>query len=125
MNSKKHTGVADAVAETEYAAYGQLLALVSPFVGATNVGGTANAITLTPTPAITSYETGKGFSASSSRPQNTGAVTLAVSGLAAVGLRRAPTGRAFTFPTIYVVGRHVVAVYNGAHIGSNQHCASD
>ena len=30
MNSKKHTGVADAAAATEYAAYGQLLALVSP-----------------------------------------------------------------------------------------------
>ena len=30
MNAHKHTGVADAVAATEYAAYGQLLALVSP-----------------------------------------------------------------------------------------------
>ena len=36
MNAHKHTGVADAAAATEYAAYGQLLALVSPFVGATN-----------------------------------------------------------------------------------------
>ena len=29
MNSKKHTGVADASANSEYAAYGQLLALVT------------------------------------------------------------------------------------------------
>ena len=72
MNAHKHTGVADAAVATEYAAYGQLLALVSPFVGATNVGGTANAITLTPTPTITSYTTGKGFSASSSRPPTRG-----------------------------------------------------
>ena len=61
MNAKKHTGVADAAAATEYAAYGQLLALVSPFVGATGVGGTANAITLTPTPAITSYDDRQGL----------------------------------------------------------------
>ena len=112
MNSKKHTGVADAVAETEYAAYGQLLALVSPFVGATNVGGTANAITLTPTPTITSYTTGKGFSWFIELA-NTGPVTVAVSGLAAVGLRRSD-GTSFTANDLRV-GRHVVAVYNGQH----------
>ena len=116
MNSKKHTGVADASAATEYAAYGQLLALVSPFVGATAVGGTANAITLTPTPVITSYTTGKGFSFFV-ETANTGAVTLAVSGLAAVGLRRAD-GTAFTSGDL-VVGRHVVAVYNGAQFRTN------
>ena len=33
MNAKKHTGVADAAAATEYAAYGQLLALVSSIRG--------------------------------------------------------------------------------------------
>ena len=54
MNAKKHTGVADATANTEYATYGQLLALTSPFVGATNVGGTATAIMLAPSPAVTS-----------------------------------------------------------------------
>ena len=112
MNSKKHTGVADASAETEYAAYGQLLALVSPFVGATAVGGTANAITLTPTPAITSYTTGKGFSFFIEN-ENTGAVTLAASGLAAVGLRRSD-GTDFVDGDL-VVGRHLVAVYNGSN----------
>ena len=116
MNSHKHTGVADAVDETEYAAYGQLLALVSPFVGATSVGGTATAITLTPTPAITSYTTGKGFSFFI-ETTNTGPVTLAVSGLAAVGLRRSD-GTAFTSGDL-VVGRHVVAVYNGANFRTN------
>ena len=116
MNAHKHTGVADASAATEYAAYGQLLALVSPFVPATAVGGTANAITLTPTPVITSYTTGKGFSFFI-ETANTGAVTLAVSGLAAVGLRRAD-GTAFTSGDL-VVGRHVVAVYNGAQFRTN------
>ena len=116
MNSHKHTGVADAAVATEYAAYGQLLALVSPFVGATLVGGTANAITLTPTPTITAYTTGKGFSFFI-ETANTGAVTLSASGLAAVGLRRSD-GTAFTSGDL-VVGRHVVAVYNGAQFRTN------
>ena len=51
MNSKKHTGVADANQNNEYASYGQLLALTQPFVGASNVTGTATAIALAPSPA--------------------------------------------------------------------------
>ena len=42
---------------------------------------------------------------------------MAVSGLAAVGLRRAD-GTAFTSGDL-VVGRHVVAVYNGAQFRTN------
>ena len=116
MNAKKHTGVADASMASEYAAYGQLLALVSPFVPATAVGGTANAITLTPTPSISSYTTGKGFSFFI-ETANTGAVTLAASGLAAVGLQRSD-GTSFTSGDL-VVGRHIVAVYNGSNFRTN------
>ena len=60
MNAKKHTGVADATQNSEYAAYGQLLALTQPFVGAANVAGTATAITLAPAPAITSLHDRQG-----------------------------------------------------------------
>ena len=90
MNAKKHTGVADAAVATEYAAYGQLLALVSPFVGATNVGGTANAITLTPTP-VRSLATrpARAFQLVFIETVNTGAVTLAVSGLGRCGTSEA------------------------------------
>ena len=70
-------GVSDATANTEYAAYGQLLALVSPFVAAGNVAGTGDAITLAPTPAATSYTTGRGYSFFA-EAANTGAVTVAV-----------------------------------------------
>ena len=42
MNAKKHTGVADATANSEYAAYGQLLALVQPFVGRVRRGWNCN-----------------------------------------------------------------------------------
>lgn len=58
MNSHRHTGVANAVARTDYAAYGQVLDLTGSFVPASGVGGTANAITLSPDPAYTSYLTG-------------------------------------------------------------------
>ena len=105
MNAHKHTGVADAAAATEYAAYGQLLALVSPFVGATGVGGTANAITLTPTPAITSYTTGKGFSWFIETDEHWTCYGSCV-GLAAVGLRRSD-GTSFTANDL-PVGRHML-----------------
>jgi hypothetical protein len=49
------------------------------------VGGTANAITLTPAPAITSYAAGQRFSFQCGTT-NTGAVTVAVSGLGAQSL---------------------------------------
>jgi hypothetical protein len=53
----------------------------------TSVGGTANAITLTPTPAIGAYANGQEiqFTAIST---NTGAVTVAVSGLAAKAITK-------------------------------------
>ena len=116
MNAHKHTGVADAAAATEYATYGQLLALVSPFVPPTAVGGTANAITLTPTPAVTSYESGKGASFFI-ETTNTGPVTMAMSGLAAAGFRRSD-GTEFTSGDL-VVTRYVVAIYNGSHWRTN------
>ena len=86
MGGRRHTGVSDAVANTEYAAYGQLLALVSPFVSAGNVAGTGDAITLAPTPAATSYTTGRGYSFFA-EAANTGAVTVAVNSLAATSVQ--------------------------------------
>lgn len=52
------------------------------------VGGTANAITLAPSPAITSYAPGQRFSFLASGP-NTGATTINVSGLGAQALQYA------------------------------------
>jgi len=45
-------------------------------------GGTANALTLTPTPAITAYAAGQVFRFIAGSSANTGAATMAVSGLA-------------------------------------------
>ena len=52
------------------------------------VGGTANAITLSPSPAIEAYTQGQGFMFRATA-DSTGAVTINVSGLAAVSLRSA------------------------------------
>ena len=111
MNAKKHTGVADATANNEYAAYGQLLALVQPFVGASDVGGTATGITLAPTPAATSYEIGKGYTFITELAA-TGATTVSASGLSAVSLRRSD-GTAVSSGD-YPAGRLIQITYNGS-----------
>ena len=87
MNDKKHTGVADAINRTDYAAYGQALDLAGQYVAALDVGGTANAITLTPTTGITAYTAGLSFRIVI-QAANTGAVTVAVSGLDAQPLTK-------------------------------------
>lgn len=122
MGGNKHTGVGDAVANNEYATYGQLLALASPFVAASGVGGTANAITLTPTPAITAHTTGRGFNFIA-KMATTGTVTVAISGLAAVAIRRTD-GTALRSGDIGI-GQYVSMVYNGSQYLSNIGAASD
>ena len=110
MGGRKHTGVADADDDAQYASYGQLLALATPFVGAADVGGTANAITLAPTPALTEHVVGKGFRFII-KTEPTGAVTVAVSGTAAVQMRKSD-GSQFGAGEL-LVGRHVTMIYNG------------
>ena len=74
MGGNRHTGVGDATAATEYAAYGQLLALVTPYVPPSGVTGTGNAIALAPTAAITAYTAGSAYRFFAGAA-NTGAVT--------------------------------------------------
>ena len=52
------------------------------FVWCGTAGGTANAITLTPAPAITAYAAGQAFTFKAGSSSNTGATTVAISGLA-------------------------------------------
>jgi hypothetical protein len=78
MNSKKHTGVAAGTARTDYADVGSVQDDLYAYVS--TVGGTANAITLTPSPAITAYAAGQRFKFLAGA-SNTSAVTVAVSGL--------------------------------------------
>lgn len=84
----KLTSVGAATARTDGASLATIQDGTGVYVG--TVGGTADAITLTPSPAITAHATGQVFefiAPGSSR--NTGAVTVAISGLAAKDVKDA------------------------------------
>lgn len=76
------------------------------------VGGTADAITLTPTPAITSYNAGVKY-AFVATGTNTGAATVAVSGLAAKDIKK-QDGTALVAGDI-VSGKLYFIIYEGTN----------
>src|SRR6056297_3609292 len=86
MGGYNHTGVDDASARDHYAAAGQVQD--SSFVWGGTAGGTANALTISLSPAITAYANGMKvrFIAASN---NTGAATLNVNGAGAKAVQRA------------------------------------
>ena len=84
MGGYKHTGVANGSARTHYAAVGQVQD--STFTTGT-VGGTADVITLTTSPAVSAYATGQLFQFVAGGT-NTGATTLNVSSLGAKAVKR-------------------------------------
>lgn len=82
MGTYRHTGVGNAVSRTDYAAMGQVQDGAGIWCG--TAGGTADALTLTPSPAITAYAAGQRFDFKAGAAANTGAVTFAISGLSAI-----------------------------------------
>lgn len=80
MGGLKHTNVDDAAARNQYSAVGQVQDGAFAFVPAASVGGTADAITLSVSPAITAYAAGQQF-AFVVEGDNTGAATVDVSSL--------------------------------------------
>lgn len=80
MGGFRHTNVDDAVARTDYAAAGQIQDQGLSHIVPASVGGTGDAITLSPTPAITAYAAGQKWSFVA-EATNTGAVTINVSAL--------------------------------------------
>ena len=85
MGGYRHTGVANGAARTDYAAVSQVQD--GSFTWAGTAGGSANALTLSPSPAITAYAAGQEFRFTSGASPNTGATTVAVSGLPAQTLQ--------------------------------------
>lgn len=79
MGTYRHTGVGNASARTDYAATGQVQD--DSFVWCGTAGGTQNALTLTPSPAITSYATGARFRFKAGASSSNSTVTIAISGL--------------------------------------------
>lgn len=80
MGGYKFTNVAAATARDQFSRVAEVQD--STYMWCGTAGGTGNAITLTPTPAITAYVAGQVFRFVASA-SNTGPVTVAVSGLAA------------------------------------------
>lgn len=84
MASHKFTGLSAGAAATDSVNVGQVQ---SGFTWCGTAGGTANAITLTPTPAITATAAGQSFVFKSGASPNTAATTIAISGLATIALQ--------------------------------------
>lgn len=89
MGGYKHTGVSTASGgvRSEYVSSAVEQDGGTHWCG--TAGGTADALTLTPTPAITSYTAGLVFRFKAGAAPNTGAATVAVSGLSAKAIQKA------------------------------------
>lgn len=84
MGTYKHTGVGAGTARTEYADVGSVQD--GDYLWCGTAGGTADAITLSPSPAVTTLVTGMKFRWKASANANTGAATAAISGLSAIAM---------------------------------------
>jgi len=82
MATYRHTGVGNASARTDYAATGQVQD--GAFIWCGTAGGTKNALTLTPAPAITALATGQKFRFKAGTTASDSTVTIDVSGVGAV-----------------------------------------
>lgn len=80
MSGFKFTGVGDATARTQFPSVGQIQDGYGVYAAA---GGTANALTLTLSPAVTVYAVGQRFRIKAGASANTTAVTLNVNGIGA------------------------------------------
>jgi len=89
MGGYKHTGLGAGSAATDSATLGQIQA--EGYIWCGTMGGTADAGTLSPSPAITAYAAGQRFAWKASSNANTGAMTIAISGLSTLA---AQNGRA-------------------------------
>lgn len=87
MGGFKHTNVDDATTRNQYAAVGQVQDDSFNFIPAASVAGTADAITLSPSPAITAYAAGQRFSFVA-EGTNTTATTVDISGLGAKAIQK-------------------------------------
>jgi len=86
MATFKFTGLGAGSAATDSARLGQIQDGSTQWCG--TAGGTADALTLTPSPAITAYAAGQRFVFKSSASANTGAATINVSGIGAITLQK-------------------------------------
>jgi len=109
MGGFRHTGVGLATARDSYATLGQAQDGTAIWGGTS--GGTANAQTLTLSPAITAYAAGQRFRFIAGFT-NTAAATLNVNGVGAINIITQSTG--VSLPSNYLsIGAQYEVVYNG------------
>lgn len=109
MGSHKHLSVANATARNNYAAAGQVQD--SAFIWCGTSAGSANAQTLSPTPAITAYAAGQVFRfIAGFTPTST--LTIAVSGLAAKSVLAEQIGTAVGNLAVFA-GMICEVIYDG------------
>ena len=92
MATNKFTGLGAGSASTDSANLGQVQA--SAYIWCGTMGGAADAGTLSPTPAITAYAAGQRFAWKASTNTNTGAMTVAISGLSTIAAQKDRTALA-------------------------------
>src|ERR1700741_5413357 len=85
MSGFKHTGVGNSNARNQYAATGQIQDQSFTWCG--TAGGTANALTLSPSPAITAYAAGQSFVFKAGASPSTTTGTVAISGLSTIAIQ--------------------------------------
>ena len=108
MNSKKFTGLADGSSRADSASIGNIVDGTGVYV--VTVGGTANAITLAPSPPTTAYVAGQTFRFIAAA-SNTGAATVAVSGLAAKSITK--LGATALAAADILIGMMISITYDG------------
>ncbi len=110
MGGFKHTGLGSGSAATDSANLGQIQAQAYIWCG--TAGGTKNALTLTPSPAIMAYAAGQTFKFKSGSTQSDDAATVAVSGLTTKAIQS--NGSALS-ATIYIeADKWYEITYDGA-----------
>lgn len=114
MATYRHTGVGNASARNDYAAAGQVQD--SSFLWGGTAGGTADALTLTLTPAITAYAAGQTFRFIANA-NNTGAATININSVGAKTIQN--NGSALAANDI-VSGKIYEIVYDGTQFQISQ-----
>lgn len=109
MGAFKHTGVGNASARNNYAAAGQIQD--DSLVWCGTAGGTKNALTLTPSPAITTYTTGAKFRFKSGATPSDDVVTISLSGLTTKAAQI--NDAAMSSTNVIDAGKYYEALYDG------------
>lgn len=120
FNNKKITGLAAATARTDAASLATIQDGTGTYVG--TVGGTADVITLTASPAITAYVAGQTFRFIASGA-NTTTVTVAINGLAAKAITK--NGTTALVANDMLSGMMVQMTYDGTRFILGTHLTAD